>query len=586
MSFAANFAPTVSQRRKQGLTAHNLHLTCCVFSFFVMISWIQNHLIRHGRWIFLTLLTVIIVAFVFTIGNTPGCTSNQSGYQEQNFYSYDLNSPREMSVISEKVSLSALLNTGRPIQSEQQFQSQVTSRIALLHLADEIGIPAPQQASLEGFIKTKATFRGADGQFSRDAYTSFIDNIESNPSLTQALFITVLEEDYRIDQLNQALSGPGYLLPSEARAQTQRTETSFQLATAEIAYADFSPEIAATDEQMKAYYAANTSRYEIPERIQASYVFFPAANYAAQVATTEEAELRAHFIANRARFVAEYEATQPKADKPTVTFDNVRDAVAADLSNEAAQRLANEAAQSFAYTLYRDAIKQDSAAFNKLLNDSNLSLKEIAPYTAEGAARRALSTDMLESAFTLNSNRYFSDAYALDAGFGVLIYTGRIAPEIPAFEAVAAAVTADHAAEEKRRLFSEHGEGLQAVLEEKLSKDTSFKDAAESLQLEVSSFESFKAGEAPRELNQAALQKAQSMQAGDISPMLVRGDTGTFVYVAEKDVPEIAADNESFTQAQGMLSRYASYISSNALVSELIARGISQADTTEALDEQ
>ena len=556
-----------------------------------MISWIQNHLIRHGRWIFLTLLTVIIVAFVFTIGNTPGCTSNQSGYQEQNFYSYDLNSPREMGIISEKVSLSALLNTGRPIQSEQQFQSQVTSRIALLHLADEIGIPAPQQASLEGFIKTKAAFRDASGQFSRDAYTSFIDNIDSNPKLTQALFITVLEEDYRIDQLNQALSGPGYLLPAEARAQTQRTETTFKLITAELAYAAFEPEINARKKTLLAYYAANNSRYEIPERIQASYVFFPSANYAAQAVAGEESELRAHFIANRARFVAAHEASQPKADKPetekpTVTFENVRDAVAADLTNEAAGRLANEAAQGFAYTLYRDAVKQDSAAFNKLLNDSNLTLKDIAPYTAEGAARRALSTEMLESAFALNSNRYFSDAYALDGGFGVLIYTGRIAPEIPAFDAVAAVVTADHAADEKRRLFSEHGEGLEAVLQEKLAEDTSFKDAAESLQLKVTSYESFKAGEAPRELNPAALQKAQSMQAGDISPMLVRGDTGTIVYIEEKDVPEIAADDKGFTQAQGMLSRYASYISSNALVNELIARGISKDDTAEVADEQ
>ena len=82
-----------------------------------MISWIQNHLIRHGRWIFLSLLAVIIVAFVFTIGNTPGCTSNQGAYQEQNFYGHDLNSSREMGIIGEKVSLSALLNTGLPIQS-------------------------------------------------------------------------------------------------------------------------------------------------------------------------------------------------------------------------------------------------------------------------------------------------------------------------------------------------------------------------------------------------------------------------------------------------------------------------------------
>ena len=556
-----------------------------------MISWIQNHLIRHGRWIFLTLLAVIIVAFVFTIGNTPGCTSNQSGYQEQNFYSYDLNSPNQMRVISEKVSLSALLSTGRPIQSEQQFQSQLTSRIALLHLADAIGMPAPQQTTLEAFIKSKAAFRGTDGEFSRDAYTSFIDNIDTNPNLTQAMFITVLEEDYRIDQLNQVLAGPGYLLPSEARAQTQRNQTSFKLSTAQLSYADFEPEIAATDEQLQAFYAANTSRYEIPERIQASYVLFPTAKYVGQVGAAEESALRAHFIANRARFVADYEAAQPKAadpeaDKPAVTFDNVRDAVASDWNNEAAQRLANEAAQSFAYTLYRDDIKQDSAAFNQLLNDADLSLKAIAPYTAEGAARRALSADMLESAFTLNSNRYFSDAYALDNGFAVLIYQGRIAPEIPAFEAVAAVVTTDHAAEEKRRLFSEHGESLQTALKAKLDEAISFTEAAEALKLQVTAHDTFKVSEAPRELNRAALQKAQGMQAGELSPMLVLGDMGTFVYVEAKDVPEIADDNEDFTRAQGMLSRYAAYVSSNALVSELITRGISDIDSPAAGGEQ
>jgi hypothetical protein len=63
------------------------------------------------------------------------------------------------------------------------------------------------------------------------------------------------------------------------------------------------------------------------------------------------------------------------------------------------------------------------------------------------------------------------------------------------------------------------------------------------------------------------------MQAGEISPMLVSGDTGVFVYVEEKDVPEITADNESFTQAQSFLTRYAAYVSSSALVNELIARG-------------
>ena len=556
-----------------------------------MISWIQNHLIRHGRWIFLTLLTVIIVAFVFTIGNTPGCTSNQSAYQKQDFYGYDLNSSHEMSIISEKVSLSALLNTGRPIQNEQQFQSQLTSRIALLYLATEIGIPAPEPKTLEAYIMTKAVFRGPDGQFSRDAYTAFVDNIESNPRMPQELLVVVLEEDYRIDQIRSVLSGPGYLLPSEALAQTQRNETSLKLATAEINYAQFSPEIAPSEEALKTYYTANSSRYEIAERIQASYITFAAAQYADQIIEAEASELRAHFIANRARFVAAYEATQPKAEdaeaeKPTVTFEQVRDAVASDLAAEATQRVANQAAQSFAYKLYNEKIEQDSAAFNKLLNELGLALTEIAPYTAEGAARRSLSTEMLESAFTLSKNRYFSDAYAIDGGFGVLIYTGRIAPEIPAFETVKAVVTADYTTEEKRRLFNENGERVETELKAKIAEGTNFLEAAEALGLKASTNEAFKVGEAPRTFNQSVLQKAQSMEAGELSPMLTSGPTGTFVYVEEKNVPEIAADDENLVQARSFLQRYASYVSSNALVSELVARGISEGAAAEVLDEQ
>lgn len=556
-----------------------------------MISWIQNHLIRHGRWIFLSLLSVIIVAFVFTIGNTPGCTSDQSAYREQNFYGYDLNSPHEMGIISEKVSLSAILNTGRPIQNEQQFQSQLTSRIALLYLAEEIGVPAPDQKTLESYIMTKAAFKGADDQFSRDAYTSFVDNLESNPRMPQGLFAVVLEEDYRIDQIGSALSGPGYFLPSEALAQTQRNETSLKLATAEISYAAFTPEVTPTEEALKAYYTANNSRYEIAERIKASYITFSTANYAGQVIEAEESDLRPHFIANRARFIAAYEATQPKAEDPTaetpaVTFEDVRDEVAADLATEAAQRLANEAAQTFAYALYRDNIELDSAAFNKLLNESDLTLKEIAPYTAEGASRRALSTEMLESAFALSKSRYFSDAYAIDGGFGVLIYIGRIAPEIPAFETVEAAVTADYTAEEKRRLFNENGERLEAALKTKITEGSTFTEAAEALDLKVTQNETFKIGEAPRTFNQAALQKAQSMSAGEISPMLTSGAIGTFVYVEEKSVPEITSEDENLVQARSFLQRYASYVSSNALVSELVARGISEDAAAEVLDDQ
>ncbi|MDQ8193096.1 hypothetical protein QEH59_01570 [Coraliomargarita sp. SDUM461004] len=557
-----------------------------------MISWIQHHLIRHGRWIFLSLLALIIVAFVFTIGNTPGCTTDRSGYQENLFYGIDLNASRERDVIIEKVQLSAYLN-GQQIRSDEQFQNQLTSRIALLHLADEIGVPAPDQQTLADYITTKNAFRGADGEFSADAYTSFVDSMESNPRSQQGLILIVLEEDYRMNQIGSVLSGPGYLLPSEALAQTQRNRTKLTLATAELDYAAFTPEIPEDKAALSEYYENNKLRYEIPERIQASYVAFKNDQYATQLPEASEAELREHFIANRAQFVAEFEANKASSTKNSddtasddtaeapVTFADVREAVAQSYLTEQESRIANQAAQAFAYKLYRDEIKRDSAAFNELLNTSNVSLTKIEPYTLAGASQRALSAELLESAFQLGGNRYFSDAYPIDGGFAVLIYQGRIAPEVPSLEEVQDEVLADYQAEEKRRLFNEKGENLQAELEAKLSEGSTFTEAAETLGLNAQSFETFSAQDAPTELNRSALQKAQSMQAGEISPMLTSGGTGIFVYLENKEIPEIANDDEDLTQAEEYLARFAAYTSGTSFANELVFRGLPDTSTEE-----
>ena len=559
-----------------------------------MISWIQHHLIRHGRWLFLFLLAIIIVAFVFTIGATPGCTTDHSGYEENLFYGIDLNSPRESEVIIEKVQLSAILN-GQEIRSDEQFQNQLTSRIALLHLAEEIGVPSPNQETLSNYITTKAAFLGADGKFSTDAYTSFVDSMESNPRTSQGLVIVVLEEDYRINQIGSVLSGPGYLLPAEAISQTQRRATKLSLTTAELNYADFSPEITIEETALREYYEANKLRYEIPERIKASYVYFNLKAYEEKVPVASEAELREHFLSKQDSFVADYELTKPaesvadvEEESPkeanTVTFSDVREAVTQSYLVEQEARMANEAAQGFAYTLYRDEIKRDSAAFVALLNDSNLSLTEIEPYTLANTSERALSSELLESAFKLGGNRYYSDAYAIDGGFAVLLYEGRIAPEIPEFEAVQSEVINDYRTDEKRRLFNEKGESLQAELKTKIVEGIDFDEAAKALGLGTASFDTFSVQEAPRELSRSALQMAQGMQPGNVSPMLTSDGIGIFVYLVNKTVPEIASDNEELKQAEDFLTRYAAYTSGSSFANELVFLGLPE-ETAEEISE-
>lgn len=544
-----------------------------------MISWIQHHLIRHGRWIFLTLLAVVIVAFVGTIGNTPGCTTNRSNYQALDYYGYDLNSERDMRPVGMRLSLSNELNQLNR-NNQQQLSNQMLSRIALLHLAETIGIPALTQEQISSYLQEKPLFRSPTGEFDRDRLTRFIDTIEANPLLPEGILVRVLEEDYRIEQISEALAGPGYVIDDDARLQAQRYQTSLTLNTASIDYASFEPEIDAAQPELEAYYNQNASRYEIPERIQASYLNFKAETYLLQVGTLEEDALREHFIANRARFVEAHEAATTDADadadaeKPAVKFEDVRDAVGTDLRKAQANRLANEAAQNFAYELYNKSIPRESAAFNTALNSAGLELIPVEAFSTRETAARGLPAEMLRSAFTLSEARYFSDPYPLEDGFGVLIYQARLPVELPPFEAVAERVKTDYAAEEKRRLFYEKGVELKKEIEAQLAEGASFADAAAKLELKVEDFESFKISEAPQNLNRSALQSAMELKAGEVSPMLQTGASGMIVYVAKRAVPEIPSDDATLQQASNFLKYNSSMLRMNALASELVERGM------------
>ena len=147
-----------------------------------MISWIQNHLIRHGRWIFISLLAVIIIAFVFTIGNTPGLTTDDSNYEERILLGIDVNNQRVMDELAGTVGLSHLLRTKSEIRNQNQFQSELANRIAQLYLIENIGLPNPSQEALKAYIESLAYFQDETGAFDPESYNNFISLVNVNPN--------------------------------------------------------------------------------------------------------------------------------------------------------------------------------------------------------------------------------------------------------------------------------------------------------------------------------------------------------------------------------------------------------------------
>ena len=130
--------------------------------------------IRHGRWIFISLLAVIIIAFVFTIGNTPGLTTDDSNYEERILLGIDVNNQRVMDELAGTVGLSHLLRTKSEIRNQNQFQSELANRIAQLYLIENIGLPNPSQEALKVYIESLPYFQDESGAFDPVSYNNFI----------------------------------------------------------------------------------------------------------------------------------------------------------------------------------------------------------------------------------------------------------------------------------------------------------------------------------------------------------------------------------------------------------------------------
>ena len=101
------------------------------------------------------LLAVIIVAFVFTIGNFSPWGNNNAAVREQPFLTYDLSRAQDQQEIFGRGQISLTSNYpsffGPP--SEVMVQDYALSRVAFLHIADEIGIPKPNKEQLTEHIK-------------------------------------------------------------------------------------------------------------------------------------------------------------------------------------------------------------------------------------------------------------------------------------------------------------------------------------------------------------------------------------------------------------------------------------------------
>ncbi|MFT3782216.1 MAG: peptidyl-prolyl cis-trans isomerase [Nibricoccus sp.] len=516
-----------------------------------MISWIQKYFQKHFRVVFLLVLLAMAIPMVFIYNQSSGIGNAQRRAVSQQFFAHDLNSETDKAIIARDTQISSFLHqqNGDPI-----------FRLTALATADQLHIPGPTAGELKDYVKTLPVFMNEKGEFDANEYNRFQAN--TRKANQEGLVRRVLEDDFRIGRVATLLGGPGYIQPQEVKNQLQRADTSWTLSVATVDYKAFSPTITPGDAELNTYFTANVDRYEIQPQVSVRYALFPAESYLDQV-IVNEAELKAFFDANPARFAAPAKADDKKpAEAPS--FDKVRLQVELAYKLQRATSLAAKAASEFALELYNKKINPGTPAFEEVIAARKLKLADLPPFSAEEPpAEFASSRDFVTQAFKLGKDQLVSDAIQLSNGAVVLFWKDTIPARKPEFAEVKAKVTADVVEEKKRERFVELGKTLRAQIEARLKVGDAFDKAATTaassanVKVETKTFAPFTLRQPPQDMDRAAYGALEALEKGRVSEMQMNPMTekGVLVYASDKKLPDLSENNPQYKQVELQIAR-------------------------------
>lgn len=550
-----------------------------------MISWIQRNFQQHFRAIFAVLLAVIIISFIATIGASPGIGRGDHTVLAQPFFGYNLGSPDDQHRLFGDAGLSIFLRFGVPAGSGPQMEGYAFQRAAMLSLADQLHIGAPPDAVLADYVKTFGAFADSNGQFDPKLYASFRDNqtwAKIDPRFTIADVSRVISDDWRANQVGRLIAGPGYVPAGDIKTQLSRDDTQWTLGVATTDYAGYAPSLTTNPKDVESFFEENSARYLIPARVSASYVTFPAADFVSQVSITD-AEVRAYYDANPARFPKPADAKKPATPvqpNPDADFAAVRPQVEAAARLDRAQHLAAQAASDFAVTLYNQKINGFTPDLDAFLSGHHLTLKSLAPFTADAPpAELGSSPELADEAFKLGPDHFFSDALTTPTGSVVLLWKETIAAHKPLFPEVQAQVTSDYKENQKRSLFiNQLGKNLQTSLAARLKAGDTFDKAAAAaaatagVKLEVKNFGPFSQRQPPHDIDSAVTGNLERLAPGQVSDLIFSQNKGYFVYVAAKKLPDLAAGSPQFVSTHAQLASTFARDTLSASLGEMITK--------------
>ena len=528
-----------------------------------MITWLQTRFQKGYQFLFLALLAIVIVAFVFTIGAQPSGPGGRPSLEQTDFFGYNMATQRGQQDLQIRGQYSYFFRYGEFPRSADYFYQ----RALFAGLARDIGLQPPTENELIAFIRTRRAFQNQQGRFDREIWQEFIEDLQTNPNLSESDAYSILAEDFMAERMGSLLAGPSPVREAEVRRQWAAQHIQWTIETASFELDRIQYEGEPTEEELQEFYEENLGRYEIPMKRVMSYTEVRAEDFMDQVAEPSEDDLRRHFSRHPHRFPdpreeeeneeeeenGETEALEEIPDEETDHFDRVRQEVLDDFLLTQARQLANRFITSLAIELWD--LRNDPEGITELLEENQLPRISLEP-VRDGNMPDEVDwpREFRTNINRLTTDRPISDPIAHQETFLILFLDGEIPPSYETFEDIRDQVMEDFIEEQTRALRAENTtswrEALAASLED---EESSFEEKAASLDLTYNLFEEFSFADAPEELPRQILFQLSDLRQGEISELFTTNGQGYLVHLKVRQVPTEPEDPEEIVSRLEML---------------------------------
>jgi hypothetical protein len=443
---------------------------------------------KHATWLWAFLIAAVIVSFVIYFTPTAKLRDRSGGRQEVFGVMNGHPITRQQYVEAwTEVQLNFFMRyLTWPERAElKKFRFSIAretrGRLVLLEKLRELDVRVDEGAMAE-WITERFSDPKTPGS-AKATYQGFVQHELPRHNVSAGEFQRFIEHQIGIDHLVAVASIPGKLVPPREAAELYRQENEKVEAEAVVFSAtNFQSGVKLEPGALAQFYTNRQSFYRIPERVQVTYVKFPASNYLVQAnqalakITNLDAEIDRRYDSSGPGFFTD-------TNGQVMPREAAKAKIKQDMRGQQALFAARRQAALFATELETNQpVKAEN--LKNLAAARGLVSGDTEPFDEDGPPGLKAGTAFSQQAFKLTPDRPFSpQTIKAEDGIYLIALKQKLASEVPPLEMIRPKVTDDYLRDQGRQLARQVGTNFYALLTNRLARGGTFAEACAAVKV-------------------------------------------------------------------------------------------------------